>query len=783
MALKVGSRGNPNARVMIVGEAPGRDEEIANSPFVGASGKELDKQLREAGISLEECYFTNVCKYRPPDNDMSKWITTTKTDVKKQGYVEFNGRYANPVVLAGLAELREEIATVKPELVIGLGNTPLWALTGNYGISAWRGSEMVLADGPRFVPTLHPAAILRNFAARPAVMHDLRQRCAKRLKHGFVDPQFNFLLSPTFDEVINTIRNLEGDVVGDIETAKGRTICLGLSWSTKDAICIPFWNLDGVSWSVDEQRAIFDELEKKREQITWGGQNWSYDAQYIEEDFQKLILQDFDTYVAQTVLFPGVERSLGYLSSMYCEWHQYWKEDAKDWGRIADFNGLFTYNCRDCCANWEVIQVQRKLLEANKLMPQFEERMKYTTKHVYPMMRNGFHRDPERVKAMITAVDEKVHENELFVAEKAGHPVNFDSPKQVQKLFYTELGCKVQKKRGKGTITTDDEALKKVAELHPEHAALTEAILESRTLSKLKSTYLEAEDDPDGKYRSSWMATGTETFRCSSSGNAFHRGGPVQNITGGVTHSGRKVPNLRTTIVPSPGHTIFNCDLERADLQVVIWEADDAEMKQMMREHVDIHTENAKAIFGLNREPTYAERQFGKTFVHLTNYGGSARTCAVKVHCTVHEAEMAQKRWFGAHPGIKKWHERTNANLLAFRTVTNRFGYRMIFFDRVEGLLPEALAWLPQSTVSILISLQQMAIDEACAPLGLRHIMQVHDSVVGEYETSKEGIILPKLHAASKIAIPYPDPLYIPLELATSTSSWGEVEKRPWPTV
>lgn len=766
---------------MIVGEAPGAEEELAGKPFVGLSGKELEKQLREAGISLDDCYFTNVCKYRPPANEMSKWITSKKTDVKKQGFIEHAGRYAHPFVMAGRAELLEELARVQPELVIGLGNTPLWALTGNWGITSWRGSEMVLDDGTHFVPTLHPAAILRNFAQRPAVMHDLKQRCAKRLKEGFYVPKFNFILSPTFDETLAFIDGLHGDVLGDIETAKGRTICLGLAKSATEAICIPFWNYDGVSWSQEEQRAILDAIYAKRAQITWGGQNWNYDAQYIEEDFGKLILNDFDSYIAQTVLYPGVERSLGYLSSMYCEWHQYWKEDAKDWGKIADFNGLFTYNCRDCCANWEVIQVQRKLLEQNKLMPQFLERMKYS-KHVYHMMRNGINRDPERIKAMMTQIDEAVHGQELFVAEKMGHPVNFDSPKQVAKMFYEELKCAPQKNRKTGGLTTDDEALKKVAEKHPQHAELTEAILNSRSMSKLKSTYLEAEDDPDGKFRSGWMATGTETFRCSSGGNAFHRGGPVQNLTTGTTLSGRKLPNLRTTIVPSPGHTIFNCDLERADLQVVIWEADDAEMKAMMREHADIHTENAKAIFKLSGEPTYAQRQFGKKFVHLTNYGGSARTCAIGVHCTVHEAEMAQRRWFEAHPGIKKWHERTQAQLLAFRTITNRFGYRCIFFDRVDGLLPQALAWLPQSTVSILISLQQMAVDEACGVHGLRHIMQVHDSIVGEYPTSEEGIILPKLHAASKIAIPYPDPLYIPLELATSTDSWGEVEKRPWPS-
>lgn len=766
---------------MLVGEAPGFDEEIARVPFVGTSGKELEKMLKEVGLDRDRCYVTNVCKYRPPENEMSEWLSDRKTDGKKRGYTEIGGKWAHPLVVEGRDELLADIEEVKPDVVIGFGNVPLWALSGNWGITNWRGSELVLPGGTRFVPTLHPAAILRNWAARPQVIHDLQQRVVKRLQEGFRDPQFNFTIYPTFEQVMNVLGTIEGDVVGDIETAVGKTICLGLAWSPQDALCIPFRGYDGPSWSKDETEEMFALLASRRSKINWIGQNWNYDAQYIEEDFRLRLLNDFDTYVAQSVLFPGVERSLGYLSSMYCDWHQYWKEDAKDWGRIADFAGLFRYNCRDCVANWEVKQAQEKLLKAAKLEKQFEERMRYS-RYVYNMMRNGVNRDPARTEKMRTECVEAVHARELFVAEKAGHPVNFNSPKQVANLFYKELGCKPIKKRGKQTVTTDDEALKKVSEDYPEHAPLALAILESRSLDKLKSTFLDAEVDPDGKFRSSWMATGTETFRLTSSSNAFHRGGNLQNVTNGQhTHSGRKLPNLRSTIVPDPGHTCFNCDLERADLQVVVWEAGDDDLKQKLREHVDIHSENAKDVFGLSRAPSEQERHFAKTFVHGTNYGGTPRTMAKGANCTVHEAEMAQRRWFQAHPGIKQWHQRTQANLMAFRTVTNVFGYRRIYFERIDSVLAAALAWVPQSTVSILISLMQMSIEDELGEL-IEMTMQGHDSIIGQYMTSKEGIILPRMHAASKIAVPYEDPLFIPLELSTSVDSWGLVEKREWPT-
>ena len=791
MALKVNARGPKQARIMLVGEAPGFEEEIKGEPFVGPSGDELRRQLREAGIAMDECYITNVCKYRPPDNDMSEWLTDKKTAVKR-GFVAHNGRYAHPLVMEGLNELWGEIAEVKPDVVIGFGNTALWGLAGHWGITNWRGSELNIAYKASeaslptltpFVPTLHPASVLRNWATRPQVMHDLKMRVKRRLDHGFVTPQYSFNAAPTFDEAMEFIHGAtDCDLAGDIETAGGTTLCLGLARSGRSAICIPFRNAGGMYWSLGERAEILAALRNlcEHQRVVWIGQNWNYDAQYFDEDFGWTRMADFDTYVAQSVLYPGTDRNLGYLSSMYCDHHVFWKEDAKDWGRVADFGSLFRYNCLDVCRDYEIAQRQREALTAAKLMPQFEERMRYSHS-VYRMMRNGVNRDPQRTAKMIAEVDEAIHAKELAVSEVAGHPVNFSSPKQVGALLFNEMGMKpVGRATKKGAASTNDDALRKLMEKYPNAAQVCMPILESRSLRSLKSNFLEAELDPDGRLRSSWMATGTETFRLTSSANAFHRGGPLQNVTDGKhTHSGRPLPNLRSTIVPDPGYTLFNCDLERADLQVVAWEAEDDQLKAMLREHVDIHTENAKDLWGVT-QPTEQQRHFGKQFVHLTNYGGKSRTAAMHCKITVHQADLLQRRWLQIHPGILEWHRRTDAALLGTRTVRNQYGYRRVYFDRVEGLLPEALAWVPQSTVAILISLQQMAIE---AELGndVTILMQGHDSLVGQYRTCDEDRVLRIMHKASQIVTPYPDPLYIPLELATSTSSWGEVEKRKWP--
>jgi ACT domain-containing protein len=101
----------------------------------------------------------------------------------------------------------------------------------------------------------------------------------------------------------------------------------------------------------------------------------------------------------------------------------------------------------------------------------------------------------------------------------------------------------------------------------------------------------------------------------------------------------------------------------------------------------------------------------------------------------------------------------------------------MVFMDRIEGLLPEALAWIPQSTIAILASKIHMAFEEVD---NVEILLQVYDSVMGIYPTVEEERIIPTLNKARQIIIPYEDPLIIPLGLKTSTVSWGDCQKRSW---
>src|SRR2546425_3525473 len=116
--------GSPTAKVMVVGEAPGADEERKGIAFCGSSGWELDKMLKEVGLNRDSCFVTNVVRYRPEDNDIAHFIPTTKKAITP-AHVQLRDKWVLPVVKEGYELLMQEIALVQPQIIIALGGTAL----------------------------------------------------------------------------------------------------------------------------------------------------------------------------------------------------------------------------------------------------------------------------------------------------------------------------------------------------------------------------------------------------------------------------------------------------------------------------------------------------------------------------------------------------------------------------------------------------------------------------------------------------------------------------------
>lgn len=144
------------SRWLIVGEAPGEEEDKAGRPFIGASGRLLNQLLIQSGFSLKlddrgnrlesPFHITNVFTRRPPDNDLKKHWTLTKSELQKLGYSvtgrlpKLNKRFIHPEHEEEVARLHEEIRQLNPEFILMLGGTALWAITGESRITLNRGT-------------------------------------------------------------------------------------------------------------------------------------------------------------------------------------------------------------------------------------------------------------------------------------------------------------------------------------------------------------------------------------------------------------------------------------------------------------------------------------------------------------------------------------------------------------------------------------------------------------------------------------------------------------------
>lgn len=247
------------------------------------------------------------------------------------------------------------------------------------------------------------------------------------------------------------------------------------------------------------------------------------------------------------------------------------------------------------------------------------------------------------------------------------------------------------------------------------------------------------------------------------------------------------LPNVRKFFQPDPGYMLFDVDLAGADAQVVAWEADDEILKQAFRDYQagkgpKVHCANAIDIFGVEKagvdgknKPYYPRAKMG---VHLTNYGGKAQTLSAGLGMSLYDAQAFQNLWFSKHPKIAKWHERVMNDLQTTRSVTNPFGFVRTYFERLENLLPAALAWVPQSAVAIIIDTAYNRITRTLPDVDI--LLQVHDSLVGQCPIPLWKTRKPQIRECLEVVVPYPDPLVIPTGLKTSTKSWGDCQDEDW---
>jgi DNA polymerase-1 len=752
---RVPPEGRKDAKLIIVGEAPGSTEAYKGRPFVGKAGQLLDTILLSTGISRSSCYITNVVKERPYKNNIGQFLNFKRNSVEETDEYKCYEK-----------ELFEELKQVESHVIVALGKVPLYALTGKEKITKERGSLLkpkpgIGLDDKIIIPAIHPAACLRQYIFKIMLMFDFG-RIKKVIETPFekinIDQEElhkRIITNPSVSQAKNWIAEyskkslITGTPISfDIEVINLEVASIGLSYwndNEKTAISIAFKegkDLYSPESELELMIAIGRLLEDSS--IKKLGQNLMFDIDFLFRKYGIRTQNIEDTMLAQAILTPDLPKGLDFICSIYTN-IPYYKDEGKIWKGVGgNFEEFWLYNGKDCivCSiawpklkedlkkqgNWETYQRQRDVI-----IPL-----------VYAQNR-GINIDMEKLKLVYKETEEKIKILQKELNELAGRELNPNSPKQLKTYFYVEKNFTPYRSQGK--ITTNELAMKRIVRKGSKEASI---VVEIRKLRKLLGTYYDpAKVDSDGRLRTNFQPVGTLNGRLSSRETIFGTGMNVQNVPG----------VMKKYMIFDPGYIGYEIDLGQAENRLVAYFSNEHSMIQAFENNVDIHSQTGAMIYkhAMGEEISISEikrqhnegikaplgngsrswRYWGKQANHGLNYDEGYKTFSLRNEIPEKDGKLIVDTYHKTYPGVRQWHKRIIKELGKNRTLINPFGRKRKFLDRWgDQMFKQAYNYKPQSTVADIINLYGVEYSWREMPEYFELINQVHDSIVFQIPTS-----------------------------------------------
>lgn len=732
----VGFRGDPRAPIWIVGEAPGADEDQMGVPFVGSSGRELDRMLSEAGIPTQLCCFTNPYKVRPPDNDIER---IEETGIPRAVFID---------------QFFEELIEYRPSFIIPVGGTSAGILCPatldsrdkETKISKWRGSILTsdsLGWGHYLIPNFHPAYILREWGDR-----DVGVFIFRRIKEEFDFwqstgkhqplPERQLLANPSFGEARDYLQAClahSGPTSADIELLARRVpICIGFSYNRNSACSVSLF--DGEASNLAVLWKLMDKVFREKRII---GQNWTtFDSNWIEAlGFNSGIAHCDDTLVRHHVLHPEMSHKLDFQVMQYTR-QPYFKDEGKGWNWREGLTKLKRYNCLDACTTLEVFEEQEFEFNEQPHLRSFYNYEMRLARAFHSIDKRGIKTDPETLgilrKEITRELDEKCIEisrglnnrpvvysapmgialsKQLNVDPKA--VLNVSSVQQLKEVLTKELKIKLKIDRYTKKETTGEESLNEAfaATGNP----VLKNVLRLRELNKILGTYVDARLC-DNVFYSCYSVTGTVTGRRASRKNFLGFGSNGQNQP---KHSdlGERFQGI---FIARPGHILIAVDQASAEEWIVQGIIADVsgitkgieELKDSIKTGISRHARLASQIFGLPLEKTNnkecLEYYIGKKVRHAGNYDMREDKMAAVM---ASEGFPTNKnfcagilaRFHEVEPTIRGvFHDYVRRELSQRRLLRTPLGRERVFhslrpYGDNEKIFREGYAYIPQSTI------------------------------------------------------------------------------------
>jgi len=389
------------------------------------------------------------------------------------------------------------------------------------------------------------------------------------------------------------------------------------------------------------------------------------------------------------------------------------------------------------------------------------------------MEAEGVKVDGDNLQQISELMGKEILELEKSIYESAGMRFNIASPKQLGEVLFDHLGLQQKAKKTKtGQYSTSEDVLSKIQKAHP----VIPMILDYRSLTKLKSTYIDALptliNPRDGRIHTSYNQAVAATGRLSSN-NPNLQNIPIR------TERGREI---RKAFVPrNKDFTLLAADYSQIELRIIAHLSKDTGMMEAFRNGLDIHTATASRVYGVGLEDVTKEmRRNAKTVNFGIIYGISAFGLSERLDIPRGEAASIIKSYFDQYPGIKAYMNNQIEFARKNGYVETMMGRRRYLRDiNVSNSVVRSFAERNainapiQGSSADMIKLAMISIQEEIRQRKLRSrmILQVHDELVFDALVTELDVLKPLIEDAMKNALP----LDVPLEVEMNTgNNWLE---------
>ncbi len=586
---------------------------------------------------------------------------------------------------------------------------------------------------------------------------------------GFNKDTVSYELAVSKDEIKAVVKQLQNasEICFDTETdgpdpVTAKMVGIALCAQEESAWYIPVNVEDALS--EDEAGKLLEPL-LGNEQITKIAHNYKFDRLILDAAGIELKGPVFDTMVAGYLIDSSQRLKMDSLAKKYLDYEPIPIEKLIGKGRtqksMADipYKEIKDYACEDADITYRLFKILKKKLKEDDLL-EIAETLEFPLIDVLSKMElNGVHIDTEMLEGFSRELASDLISLEKTIFEKTGEEFNLNSPQQLGHVLFEKMKLPAGKKTKTGQFSTSESVLSKLAVEYE----VPSLVLDYRSLSKLRSTYVDSlpklVNKKTGRIHTDFNQTVAATGRLSSS-NPNLQNIPIR------TERGREI---RKAFVPESGFKILAADYSQVELRVIASISEDENMIEAFKNGQDIHARTAKEIFELDsiNDVTPNHRRKAKEVNFGIPYGVSAYGLASRLGISNAEGKEMIDQYFERFPGIKKYIDETVVFAKENGYVATLLGRRRYIPDinsrnwNVRGFAERTAINMPiQGTAADIIKLAMIEIHNYLEKetLKSRMLLQVHDELVFEIsEEEKEEVpnrIKELMENAFELAVP-----------------------------